>query len=114
MSSTAKPARGRYRALCRLQQTRFLDRDARLFDPEIGWRSDWWPPTSAGHVFEVEFYQHSEAHPDGKTIRRNSGQFASERDAETYGLSRRPEQADGFRIWKDGTLRKTVSVRSYS
>ena len=62
--------------------------------------------------FDVEFFQHSHKHPNGKTVRRNSGQFASEKDAETYGFLKRPEQADGFRIWKDGALRKTVSIRS--
>ena len=63
---------------------------------------------------EVEFFQCTQDRPDGMTIRRNSGQFASEKDAETYGLLKRPEQADGFRIWKEGVLRKTVSIRSES
>ena len=62
--------------------------------------------------FEVEFFHRSHDHPDGKTIRRNSGQFANEKDAESYGLMKRPEQADGFRIWKDGALCRTVSIRS--
>jgi hypothetical protein len=62
--------------------------------------------------FEFEFFHRSPDHTDGKNIRRNSGQFAGAKDAETYGLLKRPEQADGFRIWKDGALRKTVSIRS--
>jgi hypothetical protein len=62
--------------------------------------------------FEIEFFLRSHDQPDGKTIRRNSGQFASENDVETYGLLKRPPEADGFRIWKDGVLRKTVSIRS--
>ena len=33
--------------------------------------------------FEVEFFQHSHKHPNGKTVRQNSGQFASEKDAQT-------------------------------
>jgi hypothetical protein len=36
--------------------------------------------------FEIEFFLRSHDQPDGKTIRRNSGQFASEKDVETYGL----------------------------
>lgn len=61
-------------------------------------------------LFEIEFFQRTKHHPDGETLRRNSGQFASERDAETYGITRRPEEADGFRLWKDGALQKTVSI----
>ena len=62
--------------------------------------------------FEIEFFLRSYDQPDGKTIRRNSGQFASENDVKTYGLLKRPPEADGFRIWKNGVLRKTVSIRS--
>jgi len=47
-----------------------------------------------------------------KTIRRNSGQFANERDVKTWAPLKRPEEADGFRIWKDGAPHKTVSIRS--
>jgi hypothetical protein len=35
--------------------------------------------------FEIEFFLRSHDQPDGKTIRRNSGQFAREKDVETYG-----------------------------
>jgi hypothetical protein len=63
-------------------------------------------------TFEIEFFLRGEDHPDGKTIRRNSGHFASEKDAEIYGLSRRPSEAQGFRIWKDGAVRKTISISS--
>ena len=62
--------------------------------------------------FQIEFFRREPDQPDGRTVRRNSGQFASEKDVETYGLLYQPEGADGFRIWKDGTLRKTVSVVS--
>jgi hypothetical protein len=62
--------------------------------------------------FEIEFFRRDADHPDGRTVRRNSGQFASEKDVEIYGFVKRPEDADGFRIWKDGALRKTVSIRS--
>jgi hypothetical protein len=60
--------------------------------------------------FDIEFFHRSEEHPEGKTVRRNSGQFASERDAETYGLIKLPEGANGFHIWTDGALRKTVRI----
>jgi hypothetical protein len=61
--------------------------------------------------FDIEFFEHN-SQSGGKTIRRNSGLFANEQDAETYGLVKRPEIADGFRIWKNGILRKTVSIKS--
>jgi hypothetical protein len=63
-------------------------------------------------MFEIEFFHISKDQPDGVTIRRNHGQFASERDAETYALTRRPDDADGFRIWKDGIILGTVSIRA--
>ena len=62
--------------------------------------------------FEIEFFHCTKNDPDGKPIRRNSGQFASEKDVEIYGITKRPENADGFRILKDGALRKTVLIRS--
>jgi hypothetical protein len=64
--------------------------------------------------FHIEFLRYTQECPDGEVIRRNSGQFASERDVEIYGLTRRPEEADGFRILKDGAVRKTVSIRTES
>lgn len=64
-----------------------------------------------GMRFDIEFFQRNDQ-SGGKTIRRDSGQFANERDAEIYGLIKRPEVADGFRIWNNGVLWKTVSIRS--
>ena len=55
--------------------------------------------------FEIEFFRCTNEEPHGKTTRRNSGQFASERDLEIYGLTARRDDADGFRILKDGTVR---------
>jgi hypothetical protein len=63
-------------------------------------------------LFQIEFFRRTKTEPDGETIRRNSGQFASEKDVEIYGVTKRPEEADGFRILKDGAVRKTVSIRS--
>lgn len=60
--------------------------------------------------FQIEFFRRTEEGPGGVVVRRNSGQFASERDVEIYGLTQRPEDADGFRILKDGVIRKTVSL----
>lgn len=65
-----------------------------------------------GVLFEIEFFQRTKDHPGGETLRRNSGQFANERNAETYGITRRPKEADGFRLWKDGALLTTVSIGS--
>jgi hypothetical protein len=63
-------------------------------------------------LFQIEFFRRTKEEPNGLVVRRNSGQCASERDAETYGLTRRPDDADGFRILKDGAVRKTVSIRT--
>jgi len=63
-------------------------------------------------LFQIEFFRRTYQEPQGTTIRRNSGQFASERDVETYGLTAPPKDADGFRILKDGVVRKTVSIRT--
>ena len=71
-------------------------------------------PLSKGMRFQIEFFRRTKAEPDGEILRRNSGQFASEKDVEIYGLTRRPEEADGFRILKDGAIRKTVLIRSES
>ena len=69
-------------------------------------------PNCSSMLFQIEFFRCTNEEPQGKTIRRNSGQFASERDVEIYGLTARPEDADGFRILKDGVVRKTVSIRT--
>ena len=63
-------------------------------------------------LFKIEFFRRAKDEPDGIVVRRNAGQFASEVDAETYGLTRHPKDADGFRILKDGAVRKTVSMRT--
>ena len=59
--------------------------------------------------FDIQFFRGDA--PDVQTVSRRSGQFASERDAEIYGVMRRPEEAEGFRIWKDGVLQKAVTIR---
>lgn len=58
--------------------------------------------------FEIEFVRCA----DGKIVRRNTGQFANERDVEIYAISKRPDNADGFRILKDGLLLKTMSIQT--
>jgi hypothetical protein len=60
-------------------------------------------------LFQIEFFQRTKENPDGAVVRRNSGQFASEKDVEIYAVIQRPEDADGFRILMDGAIRKTVS-----
>jgi hypothetical protein len=59
--------------------------------------------------FEIEFFRCTKEAPDGRIIRRNTGQFASQRDV---ALTMRPDGADGFRILQNGTLRKTVSIQT--
>jgi len=63
-------------------------------------------------LFQIEFFRCTNEEPNGKTFRRNSGQFSSERDAEIYGITMRPEDADGFRILNDGIVRKTVLIQT--
>jgi hypothetical protein len=63
-------------------------------------------------LFQIEFLRRDADEPNGIVVRRNAGQFASEKDAETYGLTKHPAEADGFRILKDGAVRKTVSIRT--
>jgi hypothetical protein len=60
--------------------------------------------------FQIEFFRYTGEKPDGVVVRRNSGQFASEKDVEIYGVTQRPEDADGFHILRDGVVRKTVSI----
>jgi hypothetical protein len=60
--------------------------------------------------FQIEFFRRTAEKPDGEVVRRNSGQFASEKDVEIYGVTQRPEDADGFRILRDGVVRRTVSI----
>jgi hypothetical protein len=67
-------------------------------------------PHISGMRFEIEFLQHSNEHPDGIVIRRNSGQFARERDVEIHAITGRPEDAEGFRILRDGVVRKDRRV----
>jgi hypothetical protein len=63
-------------------------------------------------LLQIEFFRHTRDRPAGKILRRNSGQFAGARDAEIYGLTRGPEGAEGFRILKDGAVRKVVSIQT--
>ena len=63
-------------------------------------------------LFQIEFFRCTNEEPNGKTFRRNSGQFSSERDAEIYGITTRPEDADGFRILNNGIVRKKVLIQT--
>ena len=63
-------------------------------------------------LFQIEFFRCTNEEPNGKTFRRNSGQFSSERDAEIYGITTRPEDADGFRILNESTICKTVLIQT--
>ena len=63
-------------------------------------------------LFQIEFFRYTQERPGEEVIRRNSGQFASEKDVEIYGRTRHPEGADGFRILQHGALRKTVPIRA--
>ena len=69
-------------------------------------------PYSRKMLFQIEFFRCTQEEPNGKTFRRNSGQFSSESDVEIYGITTRPEGADGFRILNDGTVRKTILIQT--
>ena len=61
--------------------------------------------------FQIEFLRNTtKENGEEVIVRRNSGQFASERDVEIYGLTRGPEGASGFRILKDGIVKKSVTI----
>ena len=62
-------------------------------------------------LLEIEFFRRTSAEPAGKTVRRHVADFPSQKESESYGLSNRPDEADGFRIYDTGILRKTISVR---
>ena len=57
-------------------------------------------------LFQIEFFRCTNEEPN------NSGQFSSERDAEIYGITTRPEDADGFRILNNGIVRKKVLIQT--
>jgi hypothetical protein len=55
---------------------------------------------------DIEFFRCTDVGSEGRTVRVNSGQFASVKDAEKYGLLYYPRDAEGFRIIVDGDVRK--------
>ena len=69
-----------------------------------------WP--NAGSMrHAIEFFRRTTADPAGKTVGRHVGDFEDTEEAKAYGLSHRPEEADGFRIYLAGIPKGTVSVR---
>jgi hypothetical protein len=63
-------------------------------------------------LFQIEFFRGPTDKPGDDIVRRNSGQFASEKDVEIYGRMKRPAEATGFRILKNGVVRKTIFIQS--
>jgi hypothetical protein len=47
---------------------------------------------------DIEFFRSTDAALEGRTVRVNSGQFGSVKDAEIYGMLYHPRNAEGFRI----------------
>ncbi len=66
-------------------------------------------------LFEVEFLRFTEEAPGGQLLRRVVTAFADSKAVEQEALkeaSNTTPMADGFRIYSDGILRKTVFIRS--
>ena len=66
-------------------------------------------------LFEVEFLRFTEEMPEGELVRRVVGAFAELKAVENEALkeaSNSTPMADGFRIYLDGILKKTVLIRS--
>ena len=65
-------------------------------------------------LFEVEFLRFTDEAPEGELLRRVVGAFADPKAVEREALkeaSSTAPMADGFRIYLDGTLKKTVFIR---
>ena len=65
-------------------------------------------------LFEVEFLRFTEETPEGELLRRVVGAFSDPKAVEQQALkeaSYNTPMADGFRIYSDGTLKKTVFIR---
>ena len=65
-------------------------------------------------LFEVEFLRFTEQAPEGELLRRVIGAFADPKAVEQEAIkeaSASAPMADGFRIYSDGALRKTVFIR---
>ena len=65
-------------------------------------------------LFEVEFLRFTEEALEGELLRRVVGAFTDPKAVEQEALkeaSSTEPMADGFRIYSDGTLRKTVFIR---
>jgi hypothetical protein len=66
-------------------------------------------------LFEVEFLRFTEKAPEGELLRRVVGAFANLKAVEHTALieaSNARPMADGFRIYSEGMLSKTVVIRS--
>jgi len=62
--------------------------------------------------YAIEFFRRTTVDPAGKTVSRYVGDFDNTEDAKAYGLTNRPDEADGFRLYLSGIPKGTVSVRS--
>jgi hypothetical protein len=62
-------------------------------------------------LFEIEFFRRTKAVPSGKAISREKVDLIDHEAAKAYGLSNRPEEADGFRIYVKRVPKGEVSVR---
>ncbi len=61
--------------------------------------------------YAIEYFRRTNAFPTGKTIDRYVGDFDNNEDAQAYGLTNRPEEADGIRLYVSGIPKGTISVR---
>ena len=68
-------------------------------------------PNGPAMRYAIEFFRRTTADPGGKTLDRYVGDFENTEEAQAYGLSNRPEEADGFRLYLSGIPKGTISVR---
>ena len=68
-------------------------------------------PNGPAMRYAIEFFRRTTADPAGKTVDRYVGDFENTEEAQAYGLSNRPEEADGFRLYLSGIPKGTISVR---
>lgn len=67
--------------------------------------------------YQFDFFQRTRDVPAGKTVRRNTVDFADLETARAYGISELGKESpvqelDGCRIYLDGVYKSTVSAHS--
>lgn len=59
-------------------------------------------------AFQIEFFRHAVADPQGETLGPRLEAFSSRRAAVAFAERHRPAEADGFSLYQDGQLLRIV------